>query len=75
MRRGALKFIHITDTHLVPPGQTLCALDPAQRLRATVNSINRLHGDARFVLSDPRSKHAASPGELVAPPASFKDAL
>jgi len=45
-----LKFIHLTDTHLVPPGQTLCALDPAQRLRATVKSINRLHGDARFVV-------------------------
>ena len=46
----ALKFIHLTDTHLVPPGQTLCALDPALRLQATVESINRIHGDAQFVV-------------------------
>jgi Icc protein len=45
-----MKFIHITDTHLVPPGQTLCALDPAARLNATVDEINRLHADAAFVV-------------------------
>ena len=45
-----MKFIHITDSHLVPPGQTLCALDPAARLTRIVDEINRLHGDAAFVV-------------------------
>lgn len=40
------KFIHVTDPHLAPPGQTLCTLDPAARLRAVVEDVNRLHGDA-----------------------------
>ena len=45
-----MKFIHITDTHLVPPGEMLCALDPAERLNAIVDAINRVHSDAEFVV-------------------------
>lgn len=45
-----MKFIHITDTHLVPPGQTMCALNPAERLNTIVDEINRLHADAAFVV-------------------------
>lgn len=45
-----MKFIHITDTHLVPLGETLCALDPASRLNSIVDEINRLHADAAFVV-------------------------
>ena len=33
------KFIHLTDTHLVPPGQLLYGMDPLHRLRAAVHSI------------------------------------
>ncbi len=40
------KFIHVTDPHLAPSGQTLCTLDPAARLRMVVEDVNRLHGDA-----------------------------
>lgn len=45
-----MKFIHLTDTHLVPRGQKLYDLDPSQRLRAAVDSINGEHGDADFVV-------------------------
>jgi 3',5'-cyclic-AMP phosphodiesterase len=37
-------FLHLTDTHLVGPGQRLYGLDPAERLRAAVADILRRHG-------------------------------
>ena len=40
------KIIHVTDTHLRPPGETVVGLDPAARLRAVVSSINQNHADA-----------------------------
>lgn len=43
-----IKFIHLTDTHLVPPKQALWGLDPAWRLRRAIQSINRHHADAKF---------------------------
>lgn len=43
-----MKFIHLTDTHLVPSKQALWGLDPAWRLRRAVESINRCHADATF---------------------------
>ena len=45
-----LKFIHLTDTHLVAPGRALYGIDPAWRLRQAVQSINGEHGDAAFVV-------------------------
>jgi 3',5'-cyclic AMP phosphodiesterase CpdA len=45
-----MKFIHLTDLHLVPPGGRLYGLDPNQRLRAAVADIARHHRDADFVL-------------------------
>ena len=47
---GALKFVHLTDPHLVPPGERLYGLDPAERLRAAIDDINRHHPDAAFAL-------------------------
>ncbi len=41
-----MKFIHLTDTHLVPPGEQIYGLDPYQRLEACVENINAHHGDA-----------------------------
>ncbi len=41
-----MKFIHLTDTHLVTPGEALKQLDPAKRLVPCIDSINRDHGDA-----------------------------
>lgn len=40
----SLSFIHLTDLHLVAPGEELYGLDPAARLRAAVESIISRHG-------------------------------
>ena len=45
-----LKFIHLTDTHLVPAGRALYGTDPAWRLRRAVGSILLEHADAAFVV-------------------------
>ena len=41
-----MKFIHVTDTHLVTPGARLKGLDPAERFTRCVDDIRRHHGDA-----------------------------
>ena len=41
-----MKFIHITDPHIVPAPGMLCALDPRARLTAAIADINRHHADA-----------------------------
>jgi len=38
-----LTFIHLTDTHLVPRGEMLYGLSPADRLDAAVAAINARH--------------------------------
>jgi len=43
-----MKFIHITDTHLVPRGEQLHGLNPCDRLDACVDDINKHHLDAEF---------------------------
>lgn len=43
-----MKLIHLTDLHLVPPGERLFSLDPAERLRRTFAQINRDHADAEL---------------------------
>lgn len=45
-----MKLIHITDTHLVQPGQRLYGLDPAARLEAAIADINRHQTDADLVI-------------------------
>lgn len=45
-----MKFIHLTDTHVIGGGRTLYGADPARRLALAVDSINREHGDAAFVV-------------------------
>jgi 3',5'-cyclic AMP phosphodiesterase CpdA len=40
----SLSFIHLTDLHLVAPGEELYGLDPAARLQAAVESIISRHG-------------------------------
>ena len=44
------KFIHITDTHFVPPGNLLYGLNPIDRLALCVGDVNKHHPDA----ADPR---------------------
>jgi 3',5'-cyclic AMP phosphodiesterase CpdA len=45
-----MKFIHLTDLHLVAPGRRLYGLDPHARLRAAITDINANQADAAFVL-------------------------
>lgn len=42
------KILHITDIHLVSPGQKLCGLDPESRFRACIRDINHHHSDAEL---------------------------
>ena len=44
-----MKFVHITDTHLVPR-RRLYGLDPKARLGAAVGDIRRHHADAELVV-------------------------
>ncbi|GFE48288.1 3',5'-cyclic adenosine monophosphate phosphodiesterase CpdA [Roseobacter cerasinus] len=44
-----MKFIHLTDTHVIGDG-LLYGEDPGERLRLAVQSINTEHGDAEFVI-------------------------
>ena len=43
-----MKFIHITDPHLVPPGELLWGLNTFERLEACLADIAEFHGDAEF---------------------------
>ena len=45
-----MKFVILTDTHLVPDGRRLYALDPARRLEGALYAINRDHDDLAFVI-------------------------
>jgi len=45
-----MKIIHLTDLHLVTPGQRLYGLDPHARLLAAIDDINASHTDTDFVL-------------------------
>ena len=45
-----MKFVHITDTHLVAPRERLYGLDPKARLDAAVADIKRHHADAELVV-------------------------
>jgi 3',5'-cyclic-AMP phosphodiesterase len=47
-RTAAMKFIHITDLHLVPPGELLWGLSPYDRLDACLADLAAHHGDASF---------------------------
>ena len=44
------KIIHLTDPHLVTPGEPLYGLDPLARLRLALAEVERAHGDAALVL-------------------------
>ena len=45
-----MKIIHITDTHLVPAGETLYGLDPSARLKRVLDDVNHTHPDADLVV-------------------------
>lgn len=45
-----MKFIHLTDTHVIGGGRRLFGADPSRRLALAVESINRDHADADFTV-------------------------
>ena len=44
------KIIIFTDLHMIPAGKTIIGLDPAQRLAAGIEHVNRYHPDADTVI-------------------------
>jgi len=72
-----MKFIHLTDTHVVGGGKHLYGANPARRLALAVHSINAEHGDADFVIvtgdlthwgdADAYAAFAAEIGKLAMP--------
>ncbi len=46
----SMKFIQITDTHIMAPGGRLHQLSPNERLAACIADINAQHRDARFCI-------------------------
>lgn len=57
-----MKFIHVSDLHLVPKGDRLWGLDPFARLEACLDDIARFHSDAAFVVI---SGDLAEKGEVL----------
>lgn len=45
-----LKFIHLSDIHLISGGRRLFGVSPERRLNAAIDSINREHADSNFVV-------------------------
>nr|WP_276562376.1 phosphodiesterase [Hoeflea prorocentri] len=45
-----MKFIQLTDIHLIDGGRRLYGVSPESRLHAAIDSINREHDDADFVV-------------------------
>jgi len=60
---GVVKFIQVSDLHLVPKGDKLWGLDPFARLEACLNDIIQFHRDAAFVVI---SGDLAERGEVLA---------
>lgn len=45
-----LKFIHVTDVHLVAAGEALHGLDPLERFKRCAESIRQCHADAHCIV-------------------------
>lgn len=56
-----MKFIHLSDLHLVAPGAFLHGLDPQDRLRCCVAHIRAVHADAAFVVLTGDLTHGGEP--------------
>lgn len=61
-----MKFIHVTDTHLVEPGTRLYGLDPEERLKLCIADINRHHADAAFAIFTGDLAHLGQPKAYAA---------
>ena len=57
-----LKFIHISDPHLKPPGHKLWGLDPQERFERCLADIEAWHEDASFCVISGDLADAGEPG-------------
>jgi 3',5'-cyclic-AMP phosphodiesterase len=56
-----MKFLQISDVHLVPDGGLLYELNPEARLRACIADVNRHHADAEFAIFTGDLAHSGDP--------------
>lgn len=56
-----LKLLHLSDLHLMPPGEELHGLRPEEQLRRTVSHIAREHGDAALCVVSGDLTHDGHP--------------
>jgi Icc protein len=56
-----MKFVQLSDTHIVAPGGRLHGLDPRRRLEACVTDINAHHPDAAFCIVSGDLAHEGDP--------------
>ena len=56
-----MKFLQISDVHLIPDGGTLYGLNPHERLAACIADVNAQHGDAEFVVFTGDLVHTGHP--------------
>jgi len=68
-----VKIIHLSDLHLVAPGDTLHGLDPRERLRRCVAHIRAFHADAAFVVLTGDLTHGGEPAGYEAAHAILAD--
>ena len=61
-----MKFIQITDTHLVPRGQLLYGLNPVDRLALCIADVNLRHPDAAFAIVTGDLAHKGEPDAYAA---------
>jgi len=68
-----MKFIHLSDLHIVAPGALLHGLDPQDRLRRCVAHIRAFHTDAAFVVLTGDLTHGGEPAGYEAARAILAD--
>ena len=56
-----MKFLQISDVHLVPDGGALYGLNPYERLVACIADVNAQHGDADFAVFTGDLAHTGQP--------------
>lgn len=61
-----MKFIHLTDTHVIGGDRMLYGANPARRLARAVDSINAEHGNAAFVMLTGDMTHWGDPEAYAA---------
>src|SRR5262245_4395890 len=61
-----MKLLHLTDTHLVQPGETLYGLDPLKRLQACIADMTAQHADADLAVITGDLTHWGEPAAYAA---------